>query len=127
MNVTEAMRQIEGLEFAAYVGIASSLKVFLRQVASNDAVRSLLAQMDESETRDAVLGRLLELTKVEADEGFEHPADAALATYLWLLAEKSTDRVQQAADAIRMAKMVHWATHVADKVAPARAPVRRAV
>lgn len=127
MSASEAMRQIESLEFAAFVGIASSLKVFLKQVASHDAVRSLLGHMDEPETREVVLQRLLQLAKTEQNEGCEHSADAALAAYLWLLAEKSSDRLMEAARAIRMAKMLHWASHVADKVAPARPAVRRAV
>jgi hypothetical protein len=116
MNLAEAIHSIEQPEFSAHVNIASSLKVFLRLLVSHEAVQTLLRLMDQSGVPEKILERVSALLSNEPPEGFEHPDDAALAAYLWLLGEKSAVNANVAASLIREGIRLHWAKSVADRV-----------
>jgi hypothetical protein len=115
MTTEDALRQIESLEFGAYVGVASSLKVFVRLLASHEAVQALLHDEQVGVAR-MVLERVVELLTVRAEPGFEHPHDAALAAFAWLLSELSPETAEYAAGLIRATPGLHWATHFAERI-----------
>ena len=115
MTVTEAMHWIEQPEFCALVNVASSLKVFLRILTSQDSVKTLLEAMDQSGVPELVLSRILQLTEIQPEEGFEHPADAALATYLWILSEKKPQIAALAAESVLRCERCWWARKLAEQ------------
>ena len=115
MNPIDAMKMIESPEFAAYVNIASSYKVFLRLVASHEAIPCIRATMDQPSVADALLGRIKALTSIPPQDGFEHPHDTALAAYLLLLSEKGVPQAMTALALIGKTTGLHWAEQVARK------------
>ena len=116
MNVSEAIHAIEQPEFSAFVNIASSLKVFLRSLVSHEAVQTLLGLMEQPDVPEMILERVRTLVANEPPEGFEHPDDAALAAYLWLLGEKSAKNASIAAALVREGVRLHWASAIADTI-----------
>lgn len=113
MSATEAMARIEGHAFAAMVNLASDFPTFLRILTSQPEVRTLAEEMkSERVTRD-VVARLLELAGAPAAEGYEHPADAALAAYLWLLSATEHD-TETAVETILHCTQCWWARKLAE-------------
>ena len=120
MTSLQAMQSIEQPEFSALVNVANGYKVFLRLATSHDAVKTLAAAMDKPNTANVILTRMKELTAIVPDDGFEHPHDAALAVYLWLLGEISPRHTDDAITLIGAARRLHWANQVAQRL-----PIRR--
>lgn len=116
MSPAEAMAQIESPRFSALVNLASNLKTFLRIVADQSEVQALAEGMKSPEGVAAVAGRIAELAAQPGEEGHEHPADAALATYLWLLGQRDREESERAAAALAGASSCWWARKVAENV-----------
>jgi hypothetical protein len=114
MNVEEAFEEIEGVEFGAAVGVASSLKVFLGIVASCSAVKTLLEAVRQPGVPDVVPRRITTLLAKEPENGYEHPDDTALAAYLWVLGEQRPDCAEIAACEIHNGLRLHWARMLAE-------------
>jgi hypothetical protein len=115
MTPSEAMRQLEGDAFAAYVNLASDLKTFLRAVESRPEVQALKEAMKTPGMAEQVAARIEELTRLPGDADREHPADASLAAYLWLLQTADHTRALSAAAALR-AESFWWARKVAERL-----------
>lgn len=116
MNAAEAMEQIEGNAFAAVVNLASDFRTFLRILASQPEVEALSAGLASAVLTQKVFARLLELARTPAEEAYEHPADAALAAYLWLLNRKDRDTAKAAASAVLQCRQCWWARQMAEYV-----------
>jgi hypothetical protein len=115
MTTAEAMEQVEGDTFAAYGNLASDLKTFLRVLASRPEVHILAGAMRMPGVAEQVGERALELARRPVEEGREHPADAALAAYLWLLDTADPPRGQVIATAVQ-AGSFWWARKMADRI-----------
>ena len=85
MTAAEARHRVESPEFCALVNVASSLKVFIRILTTDAAMTTLSAGNRIPSEHSEILRRLITLAESEPEDGFEHPADAALGDYLWLL------------------------------------------
>jgi len=85
MIATEAVARIEGLPFSALVNLASDLRTFLRILEAQPEFQVLHDATEEEETTRLILNRVGELVRLSVDDAYEHPAEAALAAYLWLL------------------------------------------
>ncbi|MCI0459535.1 MAG: hypothetical protein L0Z62_21510 [Gemmataceae bacterium] len=116
MSPAEAMEQIESPRFSALVNLASNLRTFLRIVADQPEVQALALAMLTPEGIAAVVGRFTALVAQPGEEGYEHPGDAALAAYLWLLGQRDPEQAERAAVALAGAGRCWWARKVAESV-----------
>jgi hypothetical protein len=113
MNIAEALEKIEGDAFAAVVNLASDFRTFLRILASQPESEALASALGSEAVAQQVFARVLELTQGPVDETYEHPADAALAAYLWLLNGVDGQRSRAGAEAVLQARQCWWARQVA--------------
>jgi hypothetical protein len=116
MHAAEAMAGIEAPTFSALVNLASDVKTFLRILTAQPEVQALAAGMNAGAALEAVRGRLRVLTDTSAEDGYEHPADAAMAAYLWLVSQKDPPGGVIAAERVLRCKQCWWARKVADHV-----------
>jgi hypothetical protein len=123
MTAAEAMQAIEGDRFAALTNLASNLKTFLRIAAAQPEVEALSrALANNPAVASQVLHRALALLTVAADADCEHGADAALATYLWVLSDQPQEVAQVAAGVLREQRHFFWARKVAQRAPTANGP-----
>ncbi|MFO0966833.1 MAG: hypothetical protein U0793_14770 [Gemmataceae bacterium] len=113
MTASEAMKAIESLEFSAAVNVASTYKTFLRVMGNQPAVRVLANEMANRQVVYAVLRRILQLCHVPREPGLEHPADSALAAYLWLLSTRAPFLGSVAANLVLSSEGCWWARKMA--------------
>ena len=86
MQFTER-KEIESIAFAARANIASDLRTFLNVIDAEPAVVSLQNRLrNESTQIDDLLSAIRHLIDLEFDADYENPADAAVATYGWIIA-----------------------------------------
>lgn len=116
MNAREAMERIEGQAISATVNLASDFPTFLRILNSQPEVRALADEMKPERVAIDVFARIGELIASPADEKYEHPADSALAAYLWLLSARNGDYSARAADTALECKQCWWARKMAEYV-----------
>jgi hypothetical protein len=116
MTLEEVMNRIESPSFSAVANLASGLKTFLRIVADQPEVQALAEQIKSAGVPITVFGRILDLATSPVEEGCEHPADAALAVYLWLLAGQDQQYAEIAAGTILVGDHYWWARKVAESV-----------
>jgi hypothetical protein len=117
MTPPEAMEKIEGHRFSALANLASEFGTFLRILADQPEVKTLLEAMKTEPGRTPeVLRRLLELADSSVEEDSEHPADVAMATYLWLLSLKDSEMSEIGAEAILECKQCWWSRKMAERV-----------
>lgn len=116
MNATEAMERIEGHAFSAMLNLASDFPTFLRILISQPEVRELADEMKSERVTIDVFARISELAASPADEKYEHPADSALAAYLWLLSARDGDYAARAAETVLECKQCWWARKMVEYV-----------
>src|SRR5262249_17772083 len=116
MTAAEAMARIEAPRFSAIVNLASDLRTFLRIVGAQPEIHVLAREMNTEGVRAAVLERIRALVAVPSEEGQEHPSDAALAAYLWLLANLEKQPADSAAALIVTGQQFWWARKVAQTI-----------
>jgi hypothetical protein len=116
MNATEAMERIEGRAFAALVNLASDFPTFLRILTSQPEVQALADEMKCERVMIDVFARAGELAATPVEGEYEHPADAALAAYLWLLSARDGDYSARAAETVQGCNQCWWARKMAEHV-----------
>jgi|SRR5579884_1546282 len=124
MNAKEAMERIEGHSFSAMVNLASDFPTFLRILTSQHEVRALADEMKSERVTLDVFARVGELAAKPLEEEYEHPADSALATYLWLLNARNGDYFEKAAETVLGCKQCWWARKMAEYVRGQKKPER---
>jgi hypothetical protein len=122
MNANEAMGRIEGHAFSAMVNLASDFPTFLRILASQPEMRALADEMKSECVARDLLARIVELAAAPAEEEYEHPADSALAAYLWLLSARDGDYSARATETILECKQCWWARKMAEHVRGLKKP-----
>lgn len=122
MNAAEAMDRIEGHVFAAIDNLASDFPTFLRILATQPEMGALAEEMECERVRLDVLARVVELAATPAEDGYEHPADSALAAYLWLLSGKDCADAESAVETILKCKSCWWARKMAEYVRSQKKP-----
>jgi hypothetical protein len=65
MNLRELFQEIESYKFAAYLGIASDLKTFLRIAQQQKVVHALLDALKSVKSQHRVISRIHELSRDE--------------------------------------------------------------
>jgi hypothetical protein len=116
MNSEEAMGAIESPQFCAYVNIASDFRTFMRVMPTRPGVKDLLAAMASPEILGQVFEKVLTLAEMQAEEGYEHPADSPMAAYLWLLSMKDHNLAEIAAEIVLGCERCWWARKVAESI-----------
>ena len=100
MKATQAIERIEGHAFSAMVNVASDFPTFLRILTSQPEVRPLADEMKSEGVTLDVFARVGELAASPTTEEYEHPADSALAAYLWLLSARNGDYTARATETV---------------------------
>jgi hypothetical protein len=112
MIFKEAMRKVESHEFAAYLNIASDIRTFLRAAQQEEAVLTLLKDLDSLENCWQILIRIFELSRQQIDLRYENQWDTALAIYVWLINLKDFDLAKIAAFVADRAPQCWWAKKI---------------
>ena len=120
MTFLEATAEIESHGFSARVNVASDFRTFLRAAAAERATIELARLLKDQETAFRLLRRTLQLAKQGVDFRYEHPRDAAIAVYVWLLATTYQQLGAVASEAAALIPKSWWANTVADAVLRAR-------
>lgn len=107
---------LEGSRFAAEVNVASNLKIFLRALVSQPAVQELATAMSVRGVCEQVCERVEELARQEILAEYEHPSDAAMAAYLWLLSTRDEELAARAASRVTVCPNCWWAAKVAENI-----------
>lgn len=113
MTFDEALRDIESLDFAARVNIASDLRTFLRVAGDQESVRTVANEIVSEEKQQRLLFEALRLSRMQVDFRYENPWDSALAVFLWLLSSKVPPLARVAAEAVVQARQCWWALRMA--------------
>jgi hypothetical protein len=124
MNATEAMEWIERHTFSAMVNLASDFPTFLRILTSQPEVQALADEMKSEQVTLDVFARVGALAATLSDNQYEHPADSALAAYLWLLSAKNGDYSARAVEMVLEGKQCWWARKMAEHVQKQKRPER---
>lgn len=114
--LARALHEIESEGFATRVNLASDVRMFLRAISEEDAVLVLLEGLDSPEVVSLLLQRALALSREAPDPRYRHERDAALATYLWLFAQKNFDLGSTFAAAIVATPNCWWARRLAAEI-----------
>jgi hypothetical protein len=122
MTLQDVMHTIEGHEFAAEANLASGSKAFHNGLRSHHIFSELMEYMKETDVREAILNRLIELSKKPVQPHFENPFDTALATYLTALDLQSPELVRRGAEAVSKAPSCWWANEMSLRVLARREP-----
>jgi hypothetical protein len=115
MTLEETMQAIEQDEFSAEMSLAAGTKAFRRAVRAHELFRRLsdLAK----ETPLDVSARIDAIAKLEVDERYENPFDAALSAYVMALSDIADPKiVQEAAQAVLKTPKCWWASGIARKL-----------
>ncbi len=120
MSLETALTEIESHNFAAKLNVVSNTRSFFRSASREPVVAEVFQSMLESgESREEVLGRIYDLSRLDIDRRYENPKDAALAVLLWLTYSSNHQIGLMAADLIDRTPQCWYATKLArDILAP---------
>lgn len=82
LELRALLSDIESANFAATVGVVSTLHAFENAIAKEQRVRQLLGTAGDRTSLRNVYGRLLALAESPADPEYTHPSDLPIAVYL---------------------------------------------
>ncbi len=117
MSCQDALRTIESEDFIVRVNSASDYNIFMKAIRNEDATKELLRGMRSSESEcQEVFSRLIELSKKQIDERYEHPWDTTLAVYLWLLSITNIELAKLAASIIKKIEQGWWSHKISNYI-----------
>lgn len=116
MTFDEGLRDIESLEFAARVNIASDLRTFLRVAGNQESVTTVLSELASPQKQQRVFSEALRLSRLQVDLRYENPWDSALAVFVWVLSLRALQLARVAAEAAVQAPQCWWASRIAHDV-----------
>jgi hypothetical protein len=110
------MQTIEGPRFSALTNLASDFRTFLRILADQPEVQALAHAMKSKPVELDVFKRVLDLAGGPVEGDYEHPADAAMAAYVWLLGLGDSEYSEIAAATVLDCKQCWWSRKSAEQV-----------
>src|SRR6266404_2381083 len=116
MRFNEVTTTIESHGFSARVNAASDLSTFLRAVLAESAVAELILLLGRQDVAFKILRRTVALVAEKVNYRYEHPRDAAIATYLWLLSDRYPLLAKAAAEAAILISRSWWASRTAERI-----------
>ena len=115
MKFTE-QQVIESISFVARTNIASNLNTFLAAIAAESVVVSLQRRLrDEPSMIDCLVKAMRHLSDLDYDDAFENPADTAVATYGWIIANEYPALEGLVADLLRSLQNSWWSVRLAER------------
>jgi hypothetical protein len=112
MTLLQATHEVESHDFAAGLGVANNLEMLYGAMASQQAVRDLVALCVNRDDAYRLVSRAVALVKEQDDVNYRNPNDAAIATYLWVLAQTQPYLAQLLAASVLNAPRFWWARKV---------------
>jgi len=115
MTPQETFNDIESISFAVRLNLASGIKHFIQLLRNEPSVKALINAMNKDIRLKAdIFDRVVELSKRLFDKGYEHPNDAAIAAYVWLLGimDPEKDTWKAAADIATSIPQTWWARKI---------------
>jgi hypothetical protein len=116
--IAELFEKVESPAFSAAVNIASGYRHFMECLEAMPELRELRSQLAQPEHAIKLLARVYELATREVEEEYENRWDVALAAYVLVLRDVSSDLARLAAKKIAVAKNCWWAFQVAETIRP---------
>jgi hypothetical protein len=118
MTAPEAIREIEGKEFAARLNLASDLRMFLAAAEHEEAISSLARLASDRRYQELLWERLVRACRLSPDHRYRHPLDAAIGVYVWLLNRVSSPLYPVASELLRRVENLMWALRIARSLSP---------
>lgn len=116
MTVKQAFDQVESLDFAAYANIASTFQTFIDALQGQESTQVLLKHLNSTDAYLEVLHRVLALCNEEHHNEYANPNDVALATYVFVLANKHEGIALAASNNVLKVPQLWWASHMSRQV-----------
>lgn len=116
MTFLECVSEIESPEYAARVNLASDYNTFVKGVMLERTTPELAGQLRDQGVGLKLVGRVVRMASQKVDHRYEHPYDAAMAAYVWLLAGTQPALARIAANAAICVARSWWANRVAETV-----------
>jgi hypothetical protein len=113
---SELFAEIERPAFSVRLNVVSGYKQFLRALTASPEVQTLLEQIQTPENDRGLILRVESLVNSPSDPKFEHPKDAAVAAYLWVLTMTDPSSAELIASLILESPGFWWAQKMACKV-----------
>jgi hypothetical protein len=123
MTLPQALHELESHDFAAGLGLANNVEMLYTAMASRSAVRDLVGLCGNRDDAFRLISRAVSLVKEQDDVSYRNPRDAAIATYLWVLAQTQPDLAQLLAASVLNAPRFWWARKVGLDLVRRHAPV----
>jgi hypothetical protein len=116
MTFLECVSEIESPEYAARVNLASDYNTFVKGVRLERTTPELAAQIRDQGVGLKLVSRVTRMASQKVDHRYEHPCDAPMAAYIWLLAGTQPALAKIAANAAICVARSWWANRVAEVV-----------
>jgi hypothetical protein len=114
MSEASLFAKIESPEFDAHVNVASTQRVFLAALKTSPAYRDLLQYLQRNpDAAQEIFSRVKDLVTLQFDPRYANPNDAAIAAYLWALAQTQPEFGRITAEVVLSARQTWWARTVA--------------
>lgn len=112
MISSELLSEIEGGDLPSELSIANDLRMLVRIAARNQAITSLVWELEEPTNQQCLAERINLLASAQPEEGFRHPNDGIIAVYLFLLSRVDPVFAGQVAGSLGEQASFCWASHV---------------
>lgn len=112
----KTIEKIESQEFSAIVNTASSELAFVEAVFSQKETSDLIELLKQPSYLRQVMQRIFSLSDEVGDPDYEHPHDAAIATYLLCLGEADNKVAKIGAAHIEKINNCWWAIKIAKAI-----------
>jgi len=117
VSLRDLFGTIESHATSAEVNVASDLRTALKIAQSLPSVGTLERLLARSDVAESVLQRVLDVTDLSPDIRYEHPLDAALMIYSWLLRNRAPDLALVATSALSRVPNLWWTGQIAAAIA----------
>lgn len=116
MTFSQAVQEIEGYAFSARVNVASDFRTFRRAVGAEKAASELARLIQDREVANTLLYRAVHLVCEHADFRYEHPRDAAIATYILLLSPRYIEFAKIVSESAVLMSQSWWSREAAESI-----------
>lgn len=108
--------EIETPQFAAQVGLASDLDMFIEIAESAPTIQALKQSLEDVESHQRVVARIEALLKMPVDSNYGHPYDSAIAVYLLALRSVRDQSAARIAPQVANCEECWWSRMVANRI-----------
>ena len=113
MSFSAALQQIESHDFAAHLGVANNLEMLYTLAGQEQVVKELTTSLLDYTVAVRLLTHVGSIIQEQEDVRFRNPRDAAIAVYIWALAQSQPALAGLAASAALNAPRLWWAKRAA--------------